>query len=64
MVLLYAVVQDRHDHTPTRVAQLPCTFGIQVTTVAVVLWRQKANNLEDLIIWERRSRADKNVQTT
>lgn len=37
MVPLYPVVQDGHNHAFTCVAQLPRSFGIQVTVVVVVL---------------------------
>lgn len=43
MVLLYSVIQDGHHNTFTCVAQLPRSFGIQVTVVAVVLRKERAN---------------------
>lgn len=48
MVLLYAIVQDGHHHPFACVAQLPCSLGIQVTVVAVVLRREEANNLDGI----------------
>lgn len=43
MVLLYSVIQDGHYNPFTCVAQLPRSFGIQVTVVAVVLRKEGAN---------------------
>lgn len=48
MVLLYAIIQDGHHHPFTCEAQLPRSFGIQVTVVVVVLRMEKANNLDGI----------------
>lgn len=48
MVPLYSIIQDGHHDTFACVAQLPRSFGIQVTVVAVVLRTERANNLEGI----------------
>lgn len=48
MGLLYSIIQDGHHHPFTRVAQLPRSFGIQVTVVDVVLRMEKVNNLDGI----------------
>lgn len=48
MVPLYSIIQDGHHNPFTCVAQLPCSFGIQVTVVAVVLGMERANNFEGI----------------
>lgn len=61
MVLLYSIVQDGHHHPFTCVAQLPRSFGIQVTVVAVVLRIEKANSLGVSWIIRFHLSADENV---
>lgn len=48
MVFLYSIIQDGDHHSFTRVAQLPGSFGIQVTVVVVVLRMEEANNLDGI----------------
>lgn len=50
MFPLNPIIQDGHNHAFTCVAQLPGSFGIQVTVVFIVLRarRQKANSSEGI----------------
>lgn len=58
VVLLYSIIQDGHHHPFTCVAQLPSTFGIQVTVVSIVLMIERANTSEGISL--RHLGADKN----
>lgn len=62
MVPLYPIVQDGHNHAFTCVAQLPRSFGIQVTVVGVVLRArgqqiaQRESNYPAYLSYDRRTR--------